>query len=98
MNYVKEIQAFYEQVELKPISASAASLWHAMLYFHHKSGARKQFKVGAPVLCIKSGLGESTFKKARRELREKGYIIHIAGAPKEIPTYQMISLQKEENH
>ncbi|UOQ94765.1 helix-turn-helix domain-containing protein [Halobacillus shinanisalinarum] len=96
MNYVKEIDAFYDQTEVNPLSHSAIALWFAMMNLNAKTGWTEEFKVGGPALCVKSGLGETTFKRARQELKEKGYIIHKSGKPKEIPTYQMVSLQRKE--
>ncbi|UOR11385.1 hypothetical protein [Halobacillus amylolyticus] len=95
MDYVKEIHAFYDQIEVNPVSASAVVLWHAMMNFNAKAGWKKEFKVGGPALCVKSRLGETTFKRARQELKGKGYIIHKSGKPKEMPTYMMISLQRK---
>ncbi|NIK12845.1 DnaD domain-containing protein [Alkalibacillus almallahensis] len=74
MNYLKEINAFYDQLELNPLSSSAIALWHTLMHINNKAGWKEQFTVAASVLCMKSGLKEGTFKKARNELKQKNYI------------------------
>ena len=37
MNYIKEINAFYDLMELEPLSASAVNLWHTLLHINNKA-------------------------------------------------------------
>jgi len=73
-SYINKINAFYDQLEINPLSSSAVALWHALLHINNKSGWIEEFTVAASVLCIKSGLKDSMFKKARNELKTKNYI------------------------
>src|SRR5699024_156451 len=50
-----------------------------------------EFSVAASVLCGKSGLASSTFKRARTELKEKGYI-KVTSRGTRAPIYQVVSL------
>ncbi|MFD2924782.1 DnaD domain-containing protein [Halobacillus naozhouensis] len=93
MNYLKEINAFYNQLEVNPLSGSANSLWHALLHINNKAGWKKEFTVAASVLCSKAGLSDGTFKRARNELKQKGYIIHKARGSNLSAVYEMISVQ-----
>src|SRR5699024_12079533 len=52
--------------------------------------------ISASVLCSKSGLPLSTFKRARAELCEKGYILHRSRGTK-APVYQMVSLVERQS-
>src|SRR5690625_2807695 len=94
MNYLKEINAFYVRIETNPLTGSATALWHALIHLNNRTGWMKEFTVAASVICFKSGLPLSTFKRARNELRDKGYIMYTSRGTK-APAYQMISLVGE---
>lgn len=73
MNYIQALNAFYDRLETNPLSSSAIALWHALVHTNYKAGWIDEFAVAASVLCVKSGLKDSMFKKARNELAQKGY-------------------------
>lgn len=95
MNYIREINAFYDHMEWNPLSASAVTLWHALMHMNNKTMWAGSFTVAGAVLRIKSGLTESSFKRARNELKEKGYIDFEPSKNRKAPTYKMISLCKD---
>ncbi|QHZ55792.1 DnaD domain protein [Brevibacillus sp. NSP2.1] len=74
MNYLQVLNAFYDRLETNPLSSSAIALWHSLVHTNYKAGWIDEFAVAASVLCVKSGLKDSMFKKARNELAQKGYI------------------------
>lgn len=74
MNYILEIKAFYDRLEVKPLSSSAIALWHALMHINNKTGWSKEFSVPVTVLSLKSGLSERSVSNARNELKTKGYI------------------------
>ncbi|WP_156290680.1 DnaD domain protein [Oceanobacillus salinisoli] len=92
MNYIKELNALYDRIEIVPLSGSATALWHALMHINNKTRWQKQFTASAAVLCLKAGLKESSFKRARKELKEKGYIDYQSRDHNQAPIYQMISL------
>ncbi|MGY0691357.1 DnaD domain-containing protein [Virgibacillus sp. FSP13] len=92
MNYIKEINAFYDRVERTPLSASAIVLWYTLMHINNKAMWIEEFTVAAPVLRLKSGLTESSFKRARAELKEKGYITYTSRGRNQAPAYRMIRL------
>lgn len=51
----------------------------------------KEFTVAGSVLCFKAGLPLSTFKRARLELRDKGFIVYTPRGMA-APCYEMVSL------
>src|SRR5690625_3555637 len=57
-----------------------------------RTGWKKEFPVAAPLLCAKAALSEGTFKRARKELQEKGYIHVVSRGANRAAAYQMISL------
>ncbi|MRH43332.1 DnaD domain protein [Aquibacillus halophilus] len=98
MNYIKEINALYNHLEFNPLSNSAVLLWHALMQVNNKTGWKKEFTVAAMVLCVKAQLKDSTFKRAREELKEKGYIHFQSRGGNQAAIYQMISLTTFEDH
>lgn len=74
MNYIKEINAFYDWLETNSLSTSGIVLWHALMHINNKAGWIKEFGVATSVLCVKTGLAERTISKARNELKQKGRI------------------------
>lgn len=74
MNYVREINAFYNELELNPLSPSAIVLWYALLHLCNKSGWKDRFAVPVGTLSLKTGLSERSISNARNELKTKGYI------------------------
>ncbi|ARI75659.1 DnaD domain-containing protein [Halobacillus mangrovi] len=92
MNYLKENIAFFDQIELDSLSSSAVVLWYTLLQYNNKARWKKEFSVPASAILLKSGLTESSFKRARQELKEKGYIKHRSIHRNHAPFYQMNSL------
>lgn len=92
MNYLKEINAFYDRLEQSPLSASAIALWHALMHVNNKTRWKNVFTAVGAVLRFKAGLTESSFKRARTELKENGYINYQSQTGGRPAIYQMISL------
>ena len=53
MNYIKEINAFYDHMECNPLSASAVTLWHTLMHINNKARWAETFTVAAPVIRMK---------------------------------------------
>src|SRR5699024_5358381 len=92
MNYLKEINAFHIKQETNPLTASAAHLWSVLMHVNNRTLWKKEFTVAASLLCVKSALSESTFRRARKELADKGYIHYKSQGANRAAVYQMISL------
>ncbi len=98
MNYIKQINVFYSQLEIRPLSPSAISLWHALMHINNKAGWKETFTVAGMVLRLKSGLNESSFKRARSELKKNGCITYIPGRGNQAPSYQLTCLCSTMDH
>jgi DnaD/phage-associated family protein len=94
LNYIKEINAFYVKIETNPLTASATALWYTLLHINNRTGWLEEFTVAAAVICNKAGLPLSTFKRARNELQDKGYVTYTSRGTL-APVYRMISLVRE---
>src|SRR5699024_241344 len=92
MNYLKEINAFHIKKETEPLTMAAAQLWFTLTDINNRAGWKEQFTVPVSLLCAKAGMKEGNFKRARTELREKGYIRVESQGANRAAKYQMISL------
>lgn len=79
MNYLLEINAFYEWLETHPLQRSDISLWYALMHINNKTHWRKSFNVPISTLQLKAGLRRADLFKARKRLVEVGLIEYIAG-------------------
>lgn len=92
MNYIKEVNAFHNRLETNPLATAAANLWHVLMHVNNRAGWLEEFTVAVSVLCAKASLTESTFKRARAELQEKGYIRYKSQGGNRAAIYEIISL------
>ncbi|SMB95484.1 DnaD and phage-associated domain-containing protein [Desulfonispora thiosulfatigenes DSM 11270] len=92
MNYLKELNAFYDWLETNSLSTSSIVLWHALMHINNKAGWTAEFAVAISVLCVKTGLAERTISKARNELKQKGRIDWKQRKGNQAAIYSMISL------
>lgn len=98
MNYIKELNAFYNQMEVNPLSASATLLWYTLMQVNNRTGWKKNFTVAATVLRMKSGLKDSSFKRARDELKKKGLILFHSRGGNQAAIYEIIPLSDVVNY
>jgi DnaD/phage-associated family protein len=94
MNYIREINAFYDRLETNPLSTSAIALWHALMHINNKAAWIDTFAVAVSVLCVKTGLSERTITNARNELKQRGYIDFQSRKGNRSATYKMIRLSE----
>ena len=95
MNYIKECNMFFDQLELNQLSSSSVSLWFILLQYHNKSGWKEEFSVPASALKLKTGLSEGSFQRARKELKEKGFLTYKSMGRNLAAVYQMISREAQ---
>lgn len=95
MNYIRQINAFYNQIEINPLSSSASILWHTLMHINNKARWVEKFSVAVSVLRVKSGLTESTFKRAREELKKRGYIHFQSQGGNRAAMYQIVNLEMD---
>jgi len=74
MKYLSEIKAFYDRLEIEPLTTSQIALWHALMHMANKSGWKDSFTVAIVVLEIKTGLKKQAILNARIALKNKGLI------------------------
>ena len=74
MNYIKEINSFYDWLELNSVSDSVITLWHAMMHINNKAGWKVEFTVAISTLQVKTSLSKSSIIRARNILKQLGRI------------------------
>ena len=92
MNYITEINAFYDVVITSDLTADSIALWHVLMNISNRAGWPRQFKVPASVLQGYLNYSYSSLSRARKELVDAGIIRHIPMAGRQAPYYQLLSL------
>lgn len=95
MNYVREINAFYDWLETNSLSVSAVALWHALMHMCNKCGWTTEFAVATSVLAIKTGLSERSIYNARNELQQRGRIIWKSRKGNQSAVYTILPFESE---
>ena len=90
MNYIRQINAFYDVLETNPLPAPAIALWHALHAIANKTGWQHEFSVSVSVLCLRAGLNESAVKRARNKLKEAGLIEWRSRGANRAAVYRLI--------
>lgn len=96
MNYIKEMNAFYDWLEINELSPSAINLWYALMHINNKAGWAETFTVAESVLTVKTGLTDRTLRKVRNELKQKGRIDFTSRKGGRAPIYQVIPFEATE--
>lgn len=92
MNYLKQLLAFYDKLELNPLNSSEIALWHALMSINNKTAWSDTFTVASSVLRQRSGLGTANFFKTRNTLTQKGYIKWSSSGANKAAKYQIKAL------
>lgn len=92
MNYIAEINAFYDWLETNQLSSNAINLWHALMATANKASWINRFTVAISVLECKTGLKARTIERARNELQQKGRISWKRRNGNQSAEYSIISL------
>lgn len=92
MNYLSELKAFYDRLELNPLPSPAIALWHALMSIANKTGWQQEFTVAVSVLVLKSGLNAQAIKRARNRLEQDGYITWRSRGGNQSALYHINSL------
>jgi hypothetical protein len=74
MNYIAEINAFYDWLETNSVTDSCIVLWHALMHICNKAGWIPEFAVAISTLEVKTGLKKDAINRARHRLQQAGRI------------------------
>lgn len=90
MNYIVEINSFYDWLETNPVSDSAINLWYALMHINNKAGWREEFAVAISTLELKTSLSKSSIIRARNTLQQYGRINFKSREGQQSAVYSMI--------
>ncbi len=98
MNYLAELKAFYDRLELNPQPNTVIALWHALMSIANKAGWPDTFTVASSVLGLRSGLNASALKRARNKLATDGFIDWKPRGGNQSAQYHIKSLVVQNKH
>ena len=93
MNYLAEIKAFYDLVQVKQLSTGQIALWHALMAINNKCAWIEWFTVPNIMLELNTGMSRSGVLKARNSLKQYGLIEFKANGTK-ATNYKMSTIAK----
>ena len=74
MNYITEILAFNDLIQVKRFSAGQIALWYALMYINNICGWEEWFTVTNLTLQLQTGLSRDGINKSRNVLKQYGLI------------------------
>lgn len=72
MNYISEINEFYDWLETNQLPKSAIALWNALMHINNKARWVQAFPVAISTIESKTGFKRSELFEARNILQQKG--------------------------
>jgi len=95
MNYLREINAFYDWLETNSISDSAIVLWHALMHINNKAGWITEFAVAVSTLETKTGLKKDALFRARHRLDQVERIQFKSRTGQQSAIYRIIPFEND---
>lgn len=93
MNYLTEIKAFYDLVQIKQLSTGQIALWHGLMYINNKCDWNEWFTVANLTLQLETGLSRACINKNRNVLKQLGLIDFKPNTTK-ATSYKIITMSK----
>ena len=90
MNYIIEINSFYDWLETNRLSKSAIALWYALMHINNKANWIESFEVAISTLEFKTGFKRSELFEARNILQQKGRITWYSKGGNLCASYKII--------
>lgn len=91
MNYIAEINSFWDSTILNPLSTGQVALWFGLMHINNKCNWTEWFTVSNQVLSIHTGLSRSGILKARNELKQRG-LIDFRERGTKATSYKMVTM------
>lgn len=95
MNYIKEINSFYDWILYNPLPTGAIALWNALMSINNKAGWAGEFTVANIVLQGITGLSRQGLDKSRNTLVQKGLVEYKKGTSNQAGKYKMIKFDSQ---
>ena len=92
MNYMAELNVFYEKLQTRPLSTNAIALYGILMHLANRAYWPVTFVVAESTLVGMLGMSGRTMRRARAELVEAGIIKHLERPGRQAPVYKIVSL------
>lgn len=93
MNYLLEIKAFYDLVQIRQLSTGQIALWYGLMNINNRCAWIEWFTVSNQMLELMTGLSRSGIQKARNSLKQMGLIDFRVNGTK-ATSYKMMTMLK----
>ena len=93
MNYLNELNAFYDWTLINNPSTGQIALWYALMQINNKCNWKEWFSVSNSILENSTGLSRSGILKARNSLKQFGLIDFNSKGTKST-SYKLFSISK----
>ncbi len=97
MNYIQEINSFYNWLESNPLPKNAIALWHALMAVNNKTGWISDFTVSLSALELKTGMNKTEICKARARLESEHRIKWAKRGGTSCAVYTLLAFEKQVN-
>ena len=95
MNYVAQMNGFFDLKQRNPLSSNAQTLYINLFYIDNRCGWKPRFTVSNVTLQSLTGLSRQQLDRARNELTQKGYIEYKKGAGNQSGIYLLVSFDTQ---
>ena len=92
MDYMREINAFYDFAEVNDLSPSCVTLWHAFMFLANRARWPEQLTLPISALESRAKLKSTAVKEARKKLKELGLIDFEFRDGNQSTIYRIISI------
>ena len=90
MNYIRQLNAFFELLIVNPLSSNAVSLYSVLLHINNKCHWITEFTIANHTLQSLTGLSRIALDRARNELVQKKYLKYFKGTGNRAGKYLIV--------
>lgn len=95
MNYIAQLNGFFDLKQCNPLSSNAQTLYINLFYIDNRCGWKPRFTVSNVTLQSLTGLSRQQLDRARNELVQKGYVEYRKGSGNQAGTYLLVCLDTQ---
>ena len=97
MNYIEQLNSFFDLLYTKPLSTSAICLYVILFHLNNKCGWLEEFTVANMTIQGLSGMSRNQLHKARLELIQNGYVNYKKGNGNQSGKYLLVRFDTQMN-
>ena len=97
MNYIEQLNSFFDLLYTKPLSTSAICLYMILFHLNNKCGWLKEFTVANMTIQGLTGMSRNQLHKARLELIQNGYVNYKKGNGNQSGRYLLVRFDTQKS-